>query len=247
MQMQADPFHPILDEPMASVEFTRLRIPARGWLFHAGQPRPGLYFVNAGYFRTSVGSDDGREHITAFPMRGDWLGLESLGSDCHVSDAVALEASEVWHLPASAHADPAVACTIAARCARQMRDQQTWALTVGTLCAERRVMAFLRDQAARHANLGCSATRFTLRMTRAEMGNFLALQIETVTRALAKLQAHGEILVDRRDVTLLAAQHALASSGMPLRQQPGVHGRRAWQASRSRTTATAQSRAHGPM
>ena len=54
--MVPQPFNAILDEPLASVAFTRLRVPARGWLFHAGQPKPGLYFVNAGYFRTSVGS-----------------------------------------------------------------------------------------------------------------------------------------------------------------------------------------------
>jgi CRP/FNR family transcriptional regulator len=245
MSTQSHAFQPILEEPLASLPFTRLLIPARGWLFHAGQPRPGLYFVNAGYFRTSVGSDDGREHITAFPMRGDWLGLESLGWDCHVCDAVALDASEVWHLPASARADHAVERAIGACCARQLREQQAWALAVGSLCAERRVLSFLQDQAMRHADLGCSGTRFTLRMTRAEMGNFLALQIETVTRALAKLQARGSIFVDRREVTLLPTPHALSSSGMRLRQQPGVHGRRAWKASRSRTTTAVPS--HGLM
>lgn len=237
MLVQPHPFHAVLDEPLASVSFTRVRIPARGWLFHAGQPRPGLYFVNAGYFRTSVGSDDGREHITSFPMRGDWLGMESLGAECHVSDTVALDASEVWHLPASAMSDPAVASAVAACCSRQLREQQAWALAVGSLCAERRVLAFLHDQARRHANLGCSGTRFTLRMTRAEMGNFLALQIETVTRALAKLQASGLIVVDRREVTLVSTQHALSSIDMPLRQRPGAHDRRAWKASRSRNLA----------
>lgn len=240
-EMVPQPFNAILDEPLASVAFTRIRVPARGWLFHAGQPRPGLYFVNAGYFRTSVGSDDGRERITAFPMRGDWLGLESIGSACHVSDTVALDASEVWHLPASAMQDHAVASAMAACCSHQLRDQHAWALAIGSLCAERRVMTFLRDQAARHAQLGCSATRFKLRMTRAEMGNFLALQIETVTRALAKLQACGLIDIDRREVTLPSTPTATAID-TPLRQRPGVHDRRAWQAFRSRTTAAAQTR-----
>lgn len=245
--MVPQPFHAILGEPLASVAFTRLRIPARAWLFHAGQPKPGLYFVNAGYFRTSVGSDDGRERITAFPMRGDWLGLESFGSACHVSDTVALDAAEVWHLPSSAMQDHAIASAIAACCSRQLREQQAWDLAIGSLCAEGRVMTFLHDQAARHAHLGCSATRFTLRMTRAEMGNFLALQIETVTRALAKLQACGQIRIDRRDVTLLSTQPALTSIDTPLRQRPGVHDRRAWQAFRSRSTATAQSHARARM
>jgi CRP/FNR family transcriptional regulator len=244
MLPRSHPFQAELDEPLASVSFTRVRIPARGWLFHAGQPRPALYWVNAGYFRTSVGSDDGREHITAFPMRGDWLGMESLGMQCHVSDTVALDEAEVWRLPASAMSDPAVACAIAACCSRQLREQQAWALAVGSLCAERRVLAFLHDQARRHAMLGCSGTRFALRMTRAEMGNFLALQLETVTRALAKLQATGLVEINRREVILLPKQEVPPSIDTPLRHWPGAHDRRAWRASRSRKLAGVQGRAH---
>src|SRR4249919_333503 len=71
---------PELPPPMSGLPFTRVRVPLRGWLFHAGQPNPGVYFVRAGFLKTTVGSADGRERITAFPMRGDWLGLESLGN-----------------------------------------------------------------------------------------------------------------------------------------------------------------------
>jgi CRP-like cAMP-binding protein len=152
----------IPEDALSGLPFTRLRLPARGWLFHAGQPRPGLYFVHAGYLRTSVGSDDGRERITAFPMRGDWVGLESIGSECHASDAVALDASEVWHLPESAMADATIARRFAAHCARQLREQQAWALAVGSLCAERRVLAFLQDQARRHAELGLQSNALHL-------------------------------------------------------------------------------------
>jgi len=237
----------IPEEALSGLPFTRLRLPSRGWLFHAGQPRPGLYFVHAGYLRTSVGSDDGRERITAFPMRGDWVGLESIGSECHASDAVALDASEVWHLPESAMADATIARRFAAHCARQLREQQAWALAVGSLCAERRVLAFLQDQARRHAELGCSRTRFTLRMTRAEMGNFLALQIETVTRALAKLQAGGRVRIDRRDVTLLAEDFAQPWRETAPPQPRAAADRRAWRASRSRARGERRAPAHGLM
>jgi len=228
---------------LSDLPFTRLHLTPRGWLFHAGQPGPGLYFVHAGYLRTSVGSDDGRERITAFPMRGDWLGLDSLGSACHASDAVSLDTSEVWHLPVAALAHEAVANAVAAYCARQLREQQAWALAVGSLCAEHRVLAFLEDQARRHAGLGCSATRFTLRMTRAEIGNFLALQIETVTRALAKLQASGRIQIERRDVTLLDVAHACHDTAPP--PLPAVRGHRAWGAFRSRARGGLPTHAHG--
>jgi CRP/FNR family transcriptional regulator len=198
---------------LSHLPFVRLRIPARGWLFHAGQPHPGVYFVQAGYLRTSVGSADGRERITAFPMRGEWVGLEAMGTACHVLDCTALDASEAWHLPAHVAERDDVAAILSRLCATQLREQQAWALATASLCAERRVVAFLEDQGRRHAALGCSGSRFQLRMTRSEMGNFLALQIETVTRALTRLQLRGQVRVDRREITLLSrpvGEHAPA-------------------------------------
>ena len=187
---------------LSSLRCTHIRVPPRGWVYHAGQPHPGIYFVRAGFLKTVIGTDDGRERVCAFPMRGEWLGLEALGSRCHAADCVALDESEVWHLPDSALEDAGVAAMFAKLCAQQLREQHAWALQITTLCAERRVVEFLEELGRRHAGIGCSAHRFRLRMTRAEMGNFLGLKIETVTRALAKLQAAGTLSVDRRDVIL---------------------------------------------
>jgi len=215
---------PELPPPMSGLPFTRVRVPLRGWLFHAGQPNPGVYFVRAGFLKTTVGSADGRERITAFPMRGDWLGLESLGNACHVSDCTALDASEVWHMPGNALAWPGAALVLADLCARQLRQQQAWALTIGSACAERRVLAFLEDMGRRHAGLGCSSARFHLRMTRMEMGSYLGLQIETVTRALTKLQASGHLRVDRREITLLSMPNGAHAP----RLQPAGCDRTVW-------------------
>jgi len=195
--------HLELPAALSTLPFARIRVPARGWVFHAGQPHPGIYYVQGGFLKTVIGSEDGRERICAFPMRGEWLGLESVGSACHVSDCTALDAGEVWHFPQSILDDGAAAATIAGLCARQLREQHAWALSIGSLCAERRVVAFLEALGHRHACLGCSANRFRLRMTRAEMGNFLGLKIETVARTLTRLQATGVVEVDRREIRLL--------------------------------------------
>jgi CRP/FNR family transcriptional regulator len=205
MEPAATPDLPAL---LSGLPLTRIRVPDRAWLFHAGQPHPAVYYVQAGFLKTSVGSEDGRERITAFSMRGDWLGLESLAGPSHVSDCIALDACEVWQLPADALERADVASTLARACARQLREQQAWTLAMGSLGAERRVAAFLEDLGDRHAALGCSSVRFRLRMTRSEIGNFLGLQIETVTRALTKLQASGHLRVDRRDITLLPGHDA---------------------------------------
>lgn len=231
-----------LPAPLSSLPFTRIHVPTRGWVFHAGQPHPGVYFVHGGFLKTVVGSEDGRERICSFAMHGQWLGLESLGSACHVSDCMALDASEVWLLPQSSMDAPIVAATLARLCAQQLREQQAWTLAITSLCAEHRVIAFLHEVGNRHARLGCSARRFRLRMTRAEMGNFLGLKIETVTRALTKLQACGVLSVDRREVTLLDP----AARDTAQRPPRVARDRRACAGSRMRSSGP-PARAHAPM
>jgi CRP/FNR family transcriptional regulator len=79
-------------------------------------------------------------------------------------------------------------------------------LTVATLSADQRVVSFLLDLAARLGALGFSRRHMTLRMTRADLGSFLALKLETVTRALTRLQEMGLILVSGKDIQLCDAQ-----------------------------------------
>jgi len=98
--------------------------------------------------------------------------------------------------------------------AKDLRRDRSWMLAIGTLTAEQRVAAFLLDLAGRYKALGFSANHFVLRMSRIDIGNFLALKHETVTRALSHLAAIGLITVDRRDVRIRSAAQldALACS-----------------------------------
>jgi CRP/FNR family transcriptional regulator, anaerobic regulatory protein len=191
----------------ATLRLQRRRVIAKQALFHAGQPAHALYLIHAGSFKTSVVSPDGREKITGFRMRGDLLGLDALGTPTYACDAIALDLGEVWELPC-AQLDafgtdlPRLREQLTAALAREIRRDWHWMLSVGTLNAEQRVAAFLIDLAERQRQLGYSARQLMLRMTRADLGNFLALQLETVTRALSRLQATGLIGVDGREVTI---------------------------------------------
>jgi CRP/FNR family transcriptional regulator len=182
----------------------RHRVQARQALFLAGQPCRSLYLVHGGYFKTSVASADGRERVTGLRMRGDVLGLESLGLDTYACDAIALDTSEVWEIPLSrlADADPASQACLSAQLAAQVRRDWECMLATGTLSAEQRVIDFLLDVSRRYANMGFSADCLDVRLSRAEIGSYLSLQLETVTRALSHLQALGLIAVDRRRITL---------------------------------------------
>lgn len=183
----------------------RRRVQSRQALFLAGQPCRSLFLVHAGYFKTCMASADGRERVTGLRMRGDVLGLESLGLDAYACDAVALDLAEVWELPVSSldGVDPASQACLSAQLAAQVRRDWNCMLATGTLTAEQRVIDFLFDLSTRHAQLGFSPNSLDVRMSRAEIGSYLSLQLETVTRALSHLQSLGLISVDRRRITLV--------------------------------------------
>lgn len=177
----------------------------RQTLFHAGQPRNSLFYVRSGCFKTSVLSEDGREKITGFRMRGDLLGLDAVDMPAHACDAVALDAAEVWELPCVRLQDmlPEIQSRVTGMLAAEIRRDWRWMLALGTLGADQRVVAFLLDLSARFSTMGLDPELLQLRMTRAELGNFLALTLETVTRALSRLQARGMIEVNGRRIRIL--------------------------------------------
>ena len=182
----------------------RRRVKARQYLFRAGQPRHALFLIHAGFFKTCVLSEDGREKITGFRMRGDLLGIDALDMPCYTCDAIALDIGEVWELPATEvrRQLPEFQERLTAELAREIRRDWGWMLALGTLSAEQRVVNFLLDLAERLELRGFSARNLVLRMTRAELGNFLALKLETVTRALSHLHARGLIGVACREIRI---------------------------------------------
>lgn len=195
----------------AKLHLFRRRVHRRQYLFRAGQPLHSLYLVHAGFFKTSIVSEDGREKITGFRMRGDLLGIDSLGTSVYACDAIALDIGEVWDLPCSRLESisarmPQFQDRLSAALASEIRRDWKWMLTLSTYNAEQRVAAFLLDLAQRQHALGLSTRHLLLRMTRADLGNFLALQLETVTRALSHLASLGHIEVERREIRLLAPE-----------------------------------------
>lgn len=198
----------------------RRKVRAGQYLYRNGQPFHALYLVHVGFLKNCELSDDGREQVTGFRMRGDLLGAESIGLAHHTCDAVALEDSEIWELPyppvlTACQQLPELQERLTAALAEEIRRDRSWMLTIGTLPAEQRVAAFLLDIAGRHARLGFSARHFILRMGRADIASFLALKHETVSRALSHLERIAYISVLRREVKLLDIPKLREFAGMP--------------------------------
>lgn len=195
---------PGIESLVAGLPLQRRRLRAKQYVFRTGQHRQSLFLIHAGCFKTCVLSEDGREKITGFRLRGDLLGMDALDLPSYACDAISLDVGEVWELPYAQLRDslPDFQQRLTAVLASEIRRDWGWMLAIGTLSAEQRVIAFLLDLATRLEALGFSARCLMLRMTRADLGNFLALQLETVTRALSHLQMLGLIRVERRQISI---------------------------------------------
>lgn len=190
------------------VQVVRRKLAAGQHAYRAGQPFHAIFLVHAGFLKTCELSEDGRERVTGFRMRGDLVGVESIGLARYSCDVVALDDSEIWELP---YPPVLLACLqvpelqerLTLALAEEIRNDRAWMLALGTLTAEQRVAAFLLDMAERYMRLGFSPCHFLLRMGRADIASFLGLKHETVTRALSKLDRLDCIDVQRREIRLL--------------------------------------------
>ena len=185
------------------------RIVREGAAIHrAGDELRSLYFVKTGVAKRLLLQEDGREQILGFPLPGEILGLEAIGSDRHSSTAVALDLCAIVEIPFAElerllAEDPDVAKVVYRLIAAALREEHGWLAALGLLTAEERVAAFLLDLSRRYTQRGYSGTQFLLRMTRAEIGGFLGLTLETVSRIFSRLQREGVLSVDRREIGIL--------------------------------------------
>ena len=176
-------------------------------LFYAGDRFDAVFAVWTGFFKTVVTTRQGREQVTGFQMAGDLVGLEGIHASRQAVDAIALEDSQVCVIPFAGLQSLALeAPTLQRRLhrlmSREIVNDHSAMLHLGSSHAEERVAAFLLDLAARLEARGGSGSSLQLRMSRAELGSYLGLQPETMSRTLTKLQAHGLLLVSQRRITI---------------------------------------------
>lgn len=207
-----------LDQLGRHVQVTRHKIAAGQHVYRSGAAFRSLFLIHTGSFRTSQLAEDGREQVCGFHMRGELMGVESIGLSAHCCEVIALEDGEVWELPypgvlMACAQIPDLHARFSAALATEIRRERNWMLSIGTLDADQRVAAFLVDVAARFAALGYSSTHFILRMGRVDIASFLALKHETVTRALTRLVGQGLIAVDKREIRVLDAAALRRAAG----------------------------------
>lgn len=182
----------------ASVPMQRRIVRAGDLVYQAGQRFTHLYVANTGAYKIVNLTRDGREQIVSLKFRGDWLGLDGIAEAAHDCDAVAMDTGEVWAVPYAAllqacAARPALMAAFHEAMGRELARDRSSLMSVCTLPADARVTDFLHDWATALACRGLRTDQITLRMTRAEVGNYLGLTLETVSRALSRLAREGLI------------------------------------------------------
>jgi CRP/FNR family transcriptional regulator len=195
-------------EQLDSIIATRQTVRRGSMLYRIGDPFRSVYAIKSGAFKTASLSEDGHEKITGFYLSGEMLGLDAISTDEHNFNSIALEDSEVCVVPFPRlelllREIPTLQHHFHKIMSRDiMRDQGLLLLLAG-MKADARLAAFLLGLSQRFANRGYSPTRFHLRMTREEIGNYLGLTLETVSRLFSRFQDERLLRVDRREIELL--------------------------------------------
>ncbi len=198
-------------EAMRRVEqvvYARRRVRRGDSLFNAGDEFSAVYAIRSGFLKMTVINDDGREQVTGFNMPGELLGLDGIGTGRYHGNAVALEDAELCVLPFSLLEElgrevPTMQRHLHGVLSREIVRDHGVMMLLGSMRAEERLATFLLNLSKRFTRRGYSPSDFHLRMTREEIGSYLGLKLETVSRLFSRFQEDGLIEVQQKHVRII--------------------------------------------
>jgi len=188
--------------------FNRSRVRRGESLYRTGDRFTSLYAVRNGFFKSTALLENGRNQVTGFSMTGEVLGMDGIGPERHTCNTIALEDSDVCAIPFArlqelAHEIPSLQHHFHRMMSREIVREHGVMLLLGSMNAEERLAMFLLNLSQRFAARGYSPSEFNLRMTREEIGSYLGLKLETVSRTLSKFQEEGMIGVQQKFIRVL--------------------------------------------
>ena len=177
-------------------------------IFRQGDTFTSIYAVRAGMVKSTVINARGEEQITGFYFPGELIGLNSLHEDFYSGTSIALETVSVCEIPFVKLDElsallPELRRQLMRQMSQEISDEQNMMLVLAKTSAEEKLGNFLIRLSLRFKRLGFSATQFRLTMSRVDIGNYLGLAVETVSRTLTKLQQRGVIKVEGKEVAIL--------------------------------------------
>jgi CRP/FNR family transcriptional regulator, anaerobic regulatory protein len=195
-------------ERLDQLIYARRKVKRGEGLYHAGDTFSAIYAVRTGFFKSNVILEDGRDQVTGFHMPGEIIGMDGIGTDQHSCNAIALEDSDVCVIPFSRLEEISNEVRGLQRqfhkvMSREIVRDQGVMMLLGSMRAEERLAAFLLNLSHRFVLRGYSPSEFHLRMTREEIGSFLGLKLETVSRLFSKFQEESLIGVQQKNIRIL--------------------------------------------
>ena len=188
--------------------FARRRVLAGQTLYREGDRFQFIYAVRAGTLKSSLMLADGREQVSGFHIAGELVGLDGVAKGRHASAATALEDTEICAIPYAHLTDigsgaSGVHHVISRLMSREILREGGLMMLLGSMNADERLAAFLLNLSQRYAARGYSEREFHLRMSRAEIGSYLGMKLETVSRTFTLLQQDGLLDVEKRHIRIL--------------------------------------------
>jgi CRP/FNR family transcriptional regulator len=201
--------------------FNRARVRRGESLYRKGDRFTALYAVRNGFFKSTALLENGRDQVIGFAMTGEVLGMDGIGPELHTCNATALEDSDVCAISFAmlqklAHQIPSLQRQFHRAMSREIVRERGVMLLLGSMNAEERIAMFLLNLSQRFAARGYSRSEFYLRMTREEIGSYLGLTLETVSRIFSKFQQEEMIEVQQKLIRILdsAGLHRVMGRGM---------------------------------
>ena len=177
-------------------------------LFRPGDKSHALFALRSGAIKSYCITEDGEEQVLGFTLPGELTGMDGLSGGSYASAAVVLETSSICELPFSklenlCHDLPGLQRQLLNVVGREITSDQQMLMLLGKRTAEERLASFLLSLSTRYKQRNLSATEFNLPMSRQDIGNYLGLAIETVSRLFAQFQDKQVLKVNRRQITIL--------------------------------------------
>jgi CRP/FNR family transcriptional regulator len=186
----------------------RLRIEKGQPLIQHGIALDALFALRTGSIKTQIIEASGQQQITGFYLPGEIVGLDGMLDGIHSSTAIAMEDSEVCvvkldDIDEISRYVPSLQHQVRRLMSKEIARSHQVLLALGSMRSEQRLAAFLINLSQRLAALGYSSTDFIMRMSREEIGNYLGLTLETVSRLFSRFAREGVIRVNQREVKIL--------------------------------------------
>ena len=187
-------------------------------IFKAGEDMKCLYAIRSGTLKSYTITEQGDEQITAFHLAGDLVGFDGISSGSHPSFAQALETAMICEIPYDTLDElsttmPKLRQQILRLMSAEIVGDQNMILLLSKKNAEERLASFINNLSVRYSARGFSPREFRLSMTRGDVGNYLGLTVETISRLLGRFQKSGMIAVKGKYITILNEEQLAELAG----------------------------------